>query len=276
MKYQKKILHIAYCIVACAVVVSSLTLSVLTADVLMFPKSLVVPPDAFSFAIPRQEHFQVPILVYHHIREQQGWGQHTWSWKMTVSPEIFDTQMKWLRDHGYTTVNLDTLIEILEGKRYGPLKPIVITFDDNQLNSYENGVPILEKYGHTAVFYLITNRLDQKVMINRERALDLIARGMDVQSHTVTHAGLSGLSPDQIDWQLRESKRVLEELTGKPVRHVAYPLTAHNATVRARAKEAGYVTGTIMDPRPMNERDDWFKLPRIMMTDTTNLEKVLP
>jgi peptidoglycan/xylan/chitin deacetylase (PgdA/CDA1 family) len=244
-----------------------LSLSVLSSAMTMHLQAVPMQP-------PTNVH--IPILVYHHIRQQEGWSPATWSWKMTVSPEVFEKQMQWLADRSYTAVNLDTLVEIVEGERVGPLKPVVITFDDNQLNSYENGLPILERYGHTAVFYLITNRLDQSNVINRERALDLLARGMDVQSHTVTHAGLTSLSVAQVDWQLQESKRVLEELTGRPVRHVAYPLTAHNATVRARAQAAGYVTGTIMDPRPVTDGFDLLKLPRIMMTDTTDLERTLP
>ena len=79
-----------------------------------------------------------------------------------------------------------------------------------------------------------------------------------------------------LKWELDESKRILEELTGKPVKHLAYPGTAHNQRVRDAAKAAGYETATIMDPTWMDQSDDWMKWPRIMMTDDTNLEKALP
>ncbi len=218
----------------------------------------------------------IPILVYHHIREQEGWSHETWSWKMTAAPLIFDKQMEHLASHGYTSIDLDSLVAIMEGRTAGPLKPVVITFDDNNLNAYETGVPIMEKYGVTATFYQVAGRLDQAGTIDREKTLDLLKRGFDIQSHTMTHRVLPALPVDQIDWEFIESKRILEELTGKPVTHVAYPGTSHNATVRDRAKLAGYTTGTLMDPRNVTEDSEYFKLPRIMMTDETNLERVLP
>lgn len=225
--------------------------------------------------VPLSE-LKIPILVYHHVRKQEGWSKATWSWKMTVSPEIFEKQMQWIRDHGYTTITLDDFVAIMKGEKLSPPKPVVITFDDNNLNQYEVALPIMEKYNVKAVIYLVTNRLGNKSVIDAERAKDMAARGMDIQSHTVSHAGLSALSVAQMDHQLVDSRKALEELLGTPVRHVAYPLTMQNKTVRERTKAAGYTTGTIMDPRPATVKDDLFKLPRIMMTDDTDMKKLLP
>jgi peptidoglycan/xylan/chitin deacetylase (PgdA/CDA1 family) len=219
---------------------------------------------------------RIPILVYHHVREHEGWAKSTWSWKMTVSPTNFDQQMQWLTDHGYTTITLDTLVKILDGKKQGPEKPVVLTFDDNNINVLENGLNAMTSRGHIGVFYLVANRLDQPGVIGRTHIPDLLSKGMDIQSHTMSHAGLTNLSNAQATTELAESKRLLEEATGKTVQHVAYPLTMHNQRIRDLTKAAGYVTGTIMDPRPIKGTDDRMKLARIMMTDDTNLEQVLP
>lgn len=219
---------------------------------------------------------KVPILVYHHIRPQQGWTKLTWSWKMTVSPSVFEQQMKWIADHGYKTLDLTTAEQILKGEIAGPVKPLVVTFDDNNQSAYDQGLPILKKYGHTAAFYIVTNRLQNPTVIDAARVKDLVAQGMDIESHTISHSTLTRLTLKKLDHELKESRRILEELTGKPVLHLAYPSTAQNKTVRERAKLAGYRTATIMDPRPATPKDDLLKLPRIMMTDDTNLSKVLP
>lgn len=234
-----------------------------------------VAPESKPVVTP-DESLTIPVLVYHHVRPHQGWSKATWSWKMTVSPDVFDRHMAWLVEKGYETIDLDTAVAMLRDGEPGPKKPVVITFDDNQLNAYENGLPVMEKYGQIAVWYIVTNRLDQEGVINRERVLDLHERGHDIQSHTVSHAGLTWATPDQVKYQLAESKRVLEELLNKSINHIAYPLTAHNASVRERTRAAGYVTGSIMDPRRATAESDLYKLPRIMMTDDTNLEQVLP
>jgi peptidoglycan/xylan/chitin deacetylase (PgdA/CDA1 family) len=220
--------------------------------------------------------YKIPILVYHHVRPQQGWAKSTWSWKMTVTPETFEKQMKWLTEHHYTGVDLDTFVQIVRGEIQGPVKPVVITFDDNNLNAYDAGLPILKKYNQKAVFYIITNKLKNKDTIDEERIRNLVAEGMSIQSHTVSHPVLTQVDNARLDAELLESKKTLEALMGKPVLHLAYPGTTHNQRVRDRAKALGYVTATIMDPRPVTEKDDFMKLPRIMMTDDTNLEKVLP
>lgn len=233
----------------------------------------------FSFASatsPALPSVRIPILVYHHIRATKPYPTWTWSYKMSVSAPVFEKQMQWIADHGYTTVSLDDALAILKGERTDIAKPVVVTFDDNNLTAYDVGLPVLQKHGFVAVFYIVSNRLKNTATIDAVRVKKLSEMGMDIESHTVTHSTLTALSLKRLGQELIDSKRVLEELTGKPVRHIAYPSTAHNKTVRAHAATAGYVTGTIMDPRVATGNDDVMKLPRIMMTDETRLERVLP
>ncbi len=231
--------------------------------------------SASRVAVPPTNKF-IPVLVYHHVRSTKGMDKSTWTWKMSVSPENFDKQMKHLKDNGYTTIDLTTYAQIMKGETDGPSKPVVITFDDNQPNQYDVALPILEKYGHMAVFYMVSNRIGIKGSLSAEQILDMQKRGMDIESHTISHRVLTLLPNTEIDREFAESKKTLEDLLGKPVLHVAYPGTSHNQNVRDRAKAAGYVTATIMDPRTATEKDDFFKIPRIMMTDDSNLQKVLP
>jgi peptidoglycan/xylan/chitin deacetylase (PgdA/CDA1 family) len=220
--------------------------------------------------------YRVPILVYHHIRAQQGWAKTTWSWKMTVTPQTFERHMQWLVDKGYETLTLSELTSAIHGERTMPKKPIVITFDDNNLSQYDVAAPIMDAKGQKGVFFLIAKYLDSPTMVNKERALDLLSRGHQIASHTMTHRALPGLNDADTKWELEESKRVFEELTGNTVKDVSYPGTAHNQRVRDATKAAGYETATIMDPRYVTHEDDWMKWPRIMMTDDTDLTKVLP
>ena len=221
-------------------------------------------------------HVAIPILVYHHIRKNEGWAPTTWSAKMSVSPDNFAKQMQWLADHSYTAITLDTLARILGGEIAGPEKPVVITFDDNQRTAYTVAFPILKQHWFTAVYYLVTNRLNNASFITRDEVKELSDAGMDIESHTVTHAWLTRYTGAPLMKELAESKKTLEELTGKPVRHISYPSVMHNAVVRDAAREAGYLTGTTMDPRRLTEKDDWMTLPRIMMTDWVDLAKILP
>ena len=195
---------------------------------------------------------------------------------MSVSPKKFAEQVQWMTDHNYTAIDLTTYVKIMKGELRGPEKPVVITFDDNQLSQYEIAFPLLKKSGQVGVFYLITNNLKNPQMLDSKRAKEMSDAGMDMESHTLSHVVLTNVNAARLDGELRDSKKLIESITGKPVLHVAYPGTAHNKTVRDHTKAAGYTTGTIMDPRPATPKDDFYKLPRIMMTDDSNLGKVLP
>ena len=230
-----------------------------------------------SSAAPVTPHnVKIPILVYHHVRPTKGYPTSTWSYKMSVSPDIFAKQMQWIVDHGYTTVDLTTASQILTGKLQGPAKPMVITFDDNNPEQYTVALPILLKDHLMAVFFLITNRLNNKSFITADKVKEMSADGMDIESHTVTHRVLTLLPTSELDKELVDSKKALEAIINKPVLHIAYPGTADNNTVRARVAAAGYITGEIMDPRVATQKDDLLKLPRIEMLDTTNMQKILP
>ncbi len=226
-----------------------------------------------AFTSPTGLH--IPILVYHRIRVWEG-AADTWSAKMSVTPENFEKQMQWLVDKGYTTVSLDTYADIRSGAVKGPSKPVVVTFDDNDITQYDLAVPVMEARHQIGVFYLITNRLSNPNVIEATKAKELSDKGMDIESHTVTHRALPPLPVEEIDKEFVDSRKALEAITGKPVRHVAYPGTAHDEEVRESAKRAGYITGTLMDPRVSTENDDMFKLPRIMMENTTDLARYLP
>ncbi len=229
---------------------------------------------AASSASP-QPSVRIPILVYHHIRETKSYPKSTWSYKMSVSPKVFEKHMAWIKEHGYTTVTLDQAADMLRGKS-GPEKPVVITFDDNNRTQYTLAFPVLKKNNQIGVFYLIANRLKNRSFIVEEEVKVMSEAGMDIESHTVTHSTLTALSLKRLDQELLDSKKTLEALMGRRIYHVAYPSTAQNKTVREHTAAAGYTTGTIMDPRVATVKDDFFKLPRIMMTDETNLQKVLP
>jgi peptidoglycan/xylan/chitin deacetylase (PgdA/CDA1 family) len=58
-----------------------------------------------------------------------------------------------------------------------------------------------------------------------------------VGSHSMTHPMLPTLDAEDQRWEMAESRRVLEERVGRPVRHFAYPNGAADATTVAIARE---------------------------------------
>ena len=134
---------------------------------------------------------EVPVLLYHHIAEEV-------TSDTIVSPEIFENQIKTLTDSGYTGIFFDQLAAYVEGEGELPEKPIIITFDDGYLSSYELAFPILKKYDMKATIFVIgisvgketyrnSGDNDFKILprFNYEQANEMIASGIvSIQSHS--------------------------------------------------------------------------------------------
>jgi tetratricopeptide (TPR) repeat protein len=90
----------------------------------------------------------VPILLYH------GLGDHPRTPAMPVG--LFDSQMRALAEAGYQAVTVHELDEIARGDSPAPPRPVVITFDDARIDSFELADPVLAKYGMKATMFVPT------------------------------------------------------------------------------------------------------------------------
>lgn len=89
---------------------------------------------------------QLPILMYHSLLKDSNM-QGTY----VISPEDFERDIKYLSENGYSSVTFQDLTEYVKNGSPLPEKPIMITFDDGYYNNYLYAMPILKKYGFTAV-----------------------------------------------------------------------------------------------------------------------------
>lgn len=173
---------------------------------------------------------KIPILMYHQIDEPPPRG--TALRGLTVAPSSFAWQMRMLRLLGYRGLSMHDLEPYLTGEKKG--KVVGITFDDGYQNNLHHALPVLKKNGFTATCYGVsdmlggTNAWDRGLVaekplmtLNDWRAWR--AAGMDIGSHTRTHAKLTELSADQARDQIERSKSTLEDAIGCPVNHFCYP-----------------------------------------------------
>ena len=90
----------------------------------------------------------VPILLYH------GLGDHPRTPAMPL--ELFDSQMRALSEAGYRALTVSDLERIASGGSPAPKRPILITFDDARIDSFELADPVLERYGMKATMFVPT------------------------------------------------------------------------------------------------------------------------
>src|SRR3989338_5683866 len=80
--------------------------------------------------------YRLPILMYHSIDETSDAKN-----KMTISPLVFEKQMRYLRDHGYNVIALEDAVSYIKDRRRPPPKTVAITIDDGYEDNYRNAYP---------------------------------------------------------------------------------------------------------------------------------------
>ncbi len=101
--------------------------------------------------IPAEDNtIELPILMYHHmLKSSKLLGDYT------ITPTEFENDLKYLKEHGYTTIQVQDLISFCNGESTLPEKPVMITFDDGYESVYEYAYPLLKQYGMKAVVSII-------------------------------------------------------------------------------------------------------------------------
>ena len=150
---------------------------------------------------------------------------------------------------------------------------VIVSFDDGYQHLVEVLPPLMERLSFRAVIFIPTgligkmNRWDYSYYFRKTPHLDrsairfLVAAGAGVGSHGVSHRDLTSCSALELQHELENSRKALEDLTGRVVDQVSYPFGRYNERVIQAAREAGYRSGyTIRLPR---SDDDSLALGRV-------------
>ncbi len=216
------------------------------ADDLTLPAPPAVAPKEpartyFPAVVDGARTIRVPVLMYHHV-ESLPPSPDRFRVDLTVRPQDFEEQLRWLRAQGYATVTSNELWWTLDQGAPLPAKPVQLTFDDGYADAYTVVLPLLRKYGFVGTFFVTANLVGRPGYLNRDQVRALATLGMDVQSHAVDHFSLMRLPRAAQEYQLCVSRKILSEWLGKDVRHFAFPAGDWNATTLELLPACGYLS----------------------------------
>lgn len=174
----------------------------------------------------------VPVLTYHHIGDAPEWYY--------VSASSFEYQMALLKFFGYSPISIQDLVAGFSGQKDLPWKPIVLTFDDGYKDNWTTAVPILEKYGFTATFFVVTGRSGKSDYMSWQDLQAMQKKGMEIGSHTANHYTLNEINLNEFSRELILSRIMLENNLRLPVNIFANPHGETTPEVVSMLKKAGY------------------------------------
>ena len=211
---------------------------------------------------------QVPILCYHQIRDWKPTDSKV-SRTYIVPPAAFAAQMRMLADSGYHTISPDQLYSYLISGTRLPVKPILLSFDDTDLDQYTVAFPEMKKYGFKGVFFIMTVSLGRPHYMSRDQVRYLSDEGNTIGSHTWDHHNVKKYEGN--DWiiQLDKPTRQLEQITGKSIRYFAYPFGLWNTAAFPELKKRGFVAAFQLNEKP-DQKDPLYCIRRIIVPGTWN------
>lgn len=182
---------------------------------------------------------QVPVLCYHHIK---NWSATTSARAKDyiVPVETFKEQLKMLADSGYQTILPDELYNYLAFNAPLPPKPVMLTFDDTDLEQYTIALPEMKKYGFKGVFFIMTVSINRPNYMSKEQIKSLSDEGNEIGSHTWDHRNVKLYREEDWATQIDKPTKQLSAITGKQVKYFAYPFGLWNPQAIPELKKRGF------------------------------------
>jgi peptidoglycan/xylan/chitin deacetylase (PgdA/CDA1 family) len=198
---------------------------------------MLVERNALAVFGWRQKKNTGRILCYHSI-EQPIFGVND------VSSAQFRRHIKLALRAGYRFVPASQIAET-----GGGAKDLAVTFDDATISVASHAEPILRAYSIPFTVFPVTSWCDHRMAWSRENILSwlglerLMAKGVEIGSHSATHPNFAHLSFDQMVEELETSRHEIQRHLGLATNVFAIPLgqsTNWSPEAAMAATAAGY------------------------------------
>lgn len=134
----------------------------------------------------------------------------------------------------------------------------VFTFDDGNRSDLDIAAPLLRDHGATGIFFPCSGRIGAPGYLGVGDIRALQAEGFEIGSHGINHVPWGRLDPATLKAEVEQSKRALEDLTGRAITAAALPFGSYNRRVLAALRQAGYAAVYASDPG-LPRSDAWFR-----------------
>ena len=214
----------------------------------------------------------VPILLYHRFGPVVADG-------MTVTTQVFESHLKYLRENGYTVIPLRQLVDwYLKKGPPPPAKSVVIVEDDAHKSVYTDMLPLAKKYRVPVTVFIYPSAISNaKYAMTWDQLREMKKTGLfDFQSHTYWHPNfkkdrkkMKGEEFEKsVTMQLAKSKARIEKELGGKVEMLAWPFGIHDDDLLKKAADAGYVATFTIERRHATASENVMKLPRYLLINS--------
>ena len=152
-----------------------------------------------------------------------------------ISPARFERQLQWLARWRRVV----TLEETLRSPARKNL--IALTFDDGYQDNLTVALPLLEKYQMPMTIFITAGFVGREGYLSADEVGEIASHPLvTVGAHGLWHRHFNRLTESEARFELTESRRLLSEMSGKPVDLLAWPYGVCNSELERLSEECGY------------------------------------
>ena len=219
---------------------------------------------------------QVPVLIYHHFLSDDEKEAYEPDKNYSVKVSTFEKQMKYLHDNGYKSLTPEEMLCWKKKECKIPEKSFMVTIDDGQKSVLRYAKPILEKYGFTAISFIITSRskdereewnpkiyqyISSEELKGDNNAIYFGSHSHDMHSMVEDKKKLYTMTYDEIYNDVVTSKDILDTY------YFAYPYNTYNKDFTSALRNAGYELAFRGQSRKTIQSEDRLMISRIFVSD---------
>jgi len=225
---------------------------------------------------PLPESAEVPILMYHYVSELPL-DADVYRRDLTVPPDRFEGQLRYLDEAGYNPITLTDLFLYLTEAYPLPERPVILTFDDGYRDAYEVVFPKLLAHGFTGTFFVLATpaHFESDAYLTWSEMAEMSRAGMDIQAHGRDHVDLRDRSYDFLVYQVLGIKEAIDYHIGLEPRFFCYPSGRWDADVVEVLESAGYWGAVTTEWGRTQSYEDRFVMPRLRVHGEAALESFI-
>lgn len=183
---------------------------------------------------------RVVALTFHDIAGDGGTTDPQPEGFSRITAEELEQVLLPLRHRGYQTVSSRAFRTWQGGSKALPERAVVLTFDHGYASHFGVATSLLLRHHFSGTFFVTVERIGRPGYMTWEQLRKLVFLGMEIGSRGLAPEPFNRLSRSQLDESLTESKRLLEQRLGIPVRALAAPGGSWSPSVAEAAQRAGF------------------------------------
>lgn len=209
------------------------------------------------------------VLMYHAVADEADAGADA---HYSVSRAGYEDQLKRVADLGMSVSHVSALAEAAPSGNL--TKTVALTFDDGHASN-AFAAEMLARRGWSADFFVNPSSVGQPHFLSWSDLREMADMGMSIQSHGQHHRFLDELDAAQVDAELLDSKRAIEDNLGRPVSVFAPPGGRMARDMGKVAQRLGYRMVCTSRVGLWSVGADAWNIPRLAVLASTSQQQFL-